>query len=460
MASDMDQQSLVVDQKKDNLISFCGEHSCNKIDLIAGGRFPEVVYEHFFGGHLLDNSDNIIAKNMFDISWTKGPSMPTCVQEAVVGIINNHLIYGLGYCAGLANNSNVKQNKAYRGFNQNFYGFDLTKKKWERIPIFPAQGRQGSRSVIINDTLYVWGGWTYENMSAKQINNIPQSEWPPKSGCQTFSDGYKLSCQINQQNGQNVWLWEKLPSLPFPRTNFGICSHNGLIYICTGGHVLSGQMESSPEFNYLYRLDPTNLSLGWVKLAPIPGTTRTNCTMAAVDGTIYLLGGMAPSNQWKYSSTHVSRCFGILDQWKYDIESGTWGSTIDNVTLNGNWGGYDQVVYKNRYIIMGGGAFFPEIKRNEVVVERLIKPCMHELSHCGCGNTFLDRIYAYDTLTEKFIKCKSKLPGLINLPMIRVLNDQVMFIGGETYSFKWETELFPRPHIDIFAIGKLDFSDF
>jgi hypothetical protein len=457
--------AIVYDNAKLNekLLLFYKEQKCHNINLTGGHRFPEVIYNHLFNGHFFDNNgpNGMDDETVFDISWTKETSMPTCLQETVTGIIHNHFIYLLGYCNENKSANKQKNSKFFRGFTKNCYAFDLSTKIWKKLPNFPGQGRQGARAVVVNDCLYVWGGWTFQHMSAAQINNIPQSQWPSKKGCQTFSDGYKLKCEIDPVGGAEIWSWEILPALPFPRTNFGICSYNNLIYICTGGHVLSGQMESSSEFNYMYRFDPNNFDLGWTQLNNMsPGTCRTNCSMACVNGVIYILGGIALNHSWKYSSTNVSRCYSILDQWKYDINSNTWIPIIDNVTLSGNWGGHDQIVYKNRYILMGGGAFFPEIQKNGQKILHLTKPCTHNMSDCPCGHTFLDYIYAFDTLTEKFIKCKRNLPGLINLPMIRVLNDQVMFTGGETYSFTWENEFFPRTHIDIFAIGKLDFSDF
>ena len=446
---------------KNKLLNLCKEHSCHTTNLIAGHRFPEHIYDRFCGGNILrDFLDineyvpdgirpgiGIDLDHTFDISWTRSPSMPTCVQEAVVGVIHNHLIYTLGYCAGL-HNGGAKQNKARRGFSQSTYAFDLAAKIWKKLPPFPGQGRQGARGVVLNDVLYVWGGWTYQPMAATQINNIPADQWPAKTGCQTFSDGYKLSLK-------DTWVWEELPALPFPRTNFGICSWNGLIYICCGGHVLTGQMASSTDFNYIYQYD-TNM-FTWTRLASMPGTPRSNCSMAVVAGVIYVLGGMAANDQWKYSTGNVSRCYGILDQWKYNIMGNTWVATSDNVTLNGNWGGHDQIVYDGRYVIVAGGSFFPEFKRMNKVVEKLVKPCSHDVSHCACGNSFLDRIYAFDTVTEKFVKSKTNIPGLINLPMIRVINNQVALLGGETYSFTWQGENYPRPHIDLLAFGTLKF---
>lgn len=457
---------------KNQLLNFCKEHSCQTVNLIAGQRFPEIVYDQFCGGNIcsnfqLDEDNNHGIKvgyaidRTFDISWVRGKSMPTCVQESVVGFINNHLIYLTGYCAGLHGGGH-KSSKARRGFSQACYGFDLGTNSWKRLPDFPGQGRQGARGVVINDMLYVWGGWTYQPMTAAQINNIPESQWPSKKGCQTFSDGYRLSCRTEvDENAEGVrvnkevWVWEQLPSLPFPRTNFGICSWNGQIYLCTGGQVLNGQMTSSNEYNYLYKYDHSLAT--WMQLSAMPGTCRINCSMACVNGAIFVLGGMAPNDKWKYSTTNVSRCYGILDQWKYLIDSDKWVATSDNVTMHGNWGGHDQIVYGGRYIIMAGGSFFPDFKRMEQIVERLIKPCTHDVSHCACGNSFLDRVYAFDTVTEKFMKCRSNLPGLVNLPMIRVVGNQVIFLGGETYSFTWQGENYPRPHIDLFAIGNLKF---
>tara|TARA_R100001163_G_C5068190_1_gene208138 strand:+ start:5333 stop:6718 length:1386 start_codon:yes stop_codon:yes gene_type:complete len=414
---------------------------CQEIDLIAGQRFPESVYD------IICQADNIPTE--LSLEWTKLQSMPTCAQECGVGIIHNHIIYTCGYCAGLYKGGS-KNKKAVRGFSKACFAFNLETNKWKKLPNFPGQGRQGLRTTVLNNELYFWGGWTYQPMRAKQINNIPSSQWPQKKGVQTFSDGFKLS-----MNEEGDWVWSSLPPMPFPRTNFGICTDNKeTIYICAGGHVLNGQMTSCTEFNTLYKININDIESRWIKLDTFQGTMRINCSMAFVNDQIWILGGMFPNIKWKYQNTVVSRWRTSLDQWKYNVLDDKWSETTKNITEVSNWGGHDQIVFNNRYIILAGGSYFPEmVDCNNIVLQKL-KPCLcHRLrvSHCACGNTFLDRIFAFDVLQQKFIKSDVHLPGLINLPILKIYKDEIYILGGESYSFTFKGEKFPRPHLDICA---------
>lgn len=428
-----------------NLEEFCKLYETDKVDLIAGGRFHEDVYNRFCG------MDNI--KQEYDIKWEKMPSLPNCIQECATGIVADHLVYTCGYCAGLVNGGR-KTAKGRRGFLSNTYGYDLNGGRgWKNLPPFPGQGRQGMRAVVVDNEMYCWGGWTYKPMKAKQINNIPPGQWPPKKGVATFSDGWKL-----RLNREAVWEWKPLPALPFPMTNYGICSKGRKIFISTGGHVLKAQMDTTEEFNHIYCLDLDDVDKGWIRLAKMPGSVRIDSVMACVGDWIYILGGMYPNGNWRYEKTgNVSRFYTVIDQWRYSITEDRWERIIDNLAENGNWSCVDQVVFDNRWILFGGGSLMPESVDNDKIVTSSIKPCGCRSSHCAHGNSFLDRMYAYDTQTGEMMKSRTNLPGLINLPSIKVWKDKICIIAGESYSFVWENEHFPRPHLDIFGIGQLVF---
>lgn len=434
------------------LVDLFFRNETSKVDLLKGEVFNNEVY------HRILNLD-LIKDNGFEIEWNKSPNLPIGVQEFGLGIISRHLVIFTGYSCIRRG----KPKKQIRGFSSYCFAINLDDpiKTWKTLPNFPGQERQGSRTCVVNDKIYIWGGSTYKPMNYAKLKKIPQHKWPPKSCSKAFFDGYCLS----DRNSDQSWEWSMMPPLPYPNTNFGICS-DGIekIYVCFGAAFdpKSKNMGYNSEWNNnLYCLNLNQLEAGWKMLSKCPGSPRINCSMAVVNNQIYVIGGVYPNANWKYTTCR-SRFRTVLDQWKYDLSDNTWSRLINNQIETGNWGGNDQIVYQNRYLILVGGAYFPEMVENGKIVKQKIKPCLchsSRISHCGCGAVFLNKIFAYDTCEDKFIKCKQDLPGYINLPQYKIVEDQIYLMGGEAYQIKYEGKSFCIPHLDLNFQGTIKFID-
>lgn len=435
----------VLDQYREE-IDFYNQYHTSNVDLLSGKEFAPEVYQKIL------NLDQMSPD--FTIEWKKGPSMPTAIQECMIGLVaDRFLVYTTGYC-GKGSASPEKKRKYTRGFSKKAFAYDMQKNKWITLPNFPEQGRQGARSIVIDNKLYCWGGWTYEPIKESQIAKIPQDQWPAKKGCRCFRDGYCLTYHSDE-----TWTWTKIIPLPFPRMNFGLCCNENKIYVCFGGENYNGQVKSSESYNRLYMLDLDVPQPDWKLLTTFPGTPRINLSMTYVDGNIYVIGGIFPIHEWEYNNKTSSRWMTILDNWKYNLATNQWIPIADNLTMTSNWGNCDQIVWQDRYIILMGGAFFSEFKKNNVVVRRTVKPCLCSqsmYSHCdGCGSTFLKHIFAYDIQNDRIVKCQVSLPGPINLPIMKIYGNQIYALGGETYGFTYDHEKFHRAHIDLFLIGTI-----
>lgn len=407
-------------------------------------QHPDCIYDYIL--NLPPQKSDILT-----IDWKKMPSLPTNLQECGMGLISNHLIYFCGYSAS------GSKGKGKRGFHRETWGFDLQQQKWKKLPPFPSQGRQGLRTVVIDSTIYAWGGWTYQPMDQSLINKIPQNQWPMKKGCQQFHDGYSL----HLDNSTYQWIWTKLPDLPDGRTNFGICHQDKVIYFGFGGVPTKGQMQTIPKYNHIYQLDIDHLDQGWTQLTshPCPGTSRINLGMTVYNDYLYIIGGTYANSTWKYnkheSGSVGSRFYHVEDNWKLNLKTSEWIRLNNNPYRTGNWGGgTDQITYKN-YLLLFGGAFFPQAMELEERIPDRYKPCGCQVSHCGHYNVFLKTIFAYDLNTDTFYPLESQLPGLLNQGICKIIGNQIHMIGGESYGFTFQGEKFPKAHLDLHMIGTI-----
>ena len=171
-----------------------------------------------------------------------------------------------GFCQGKQQIAS-KPGRYPRGFLNKAWGLDLENPAagWTRLPDFPGVARQEIFAIVVDGSLYCWGGFSYS---------------PPYC----YRDGYRLS------NRHGIWAWGPLPPLPSPVASAGICAIGSKIYVCGGADYDAKQIYTASDRAganrrlgaRLLMLDTQNLPAGWKPLPECPGTPRMVAAMAAV----------------------------------------------------------------------------------------------------------------------------------------------------------------------------------
>ena len=367
-------------------------------------------------------------KQMLKITWKKGPDLPQGLQDCGAGIVGKRLIFVGGFCSGQKNVPG-KPDKYPRGFLKKAWGLDLSSPKasWVSLPDFPATARQGLACIVVNAKLYCWGGLNYTEPF-------------------TYKDGYRLSKQADH------WVWETLPELPRPALWPGICAVGLKIYVLGGGDYDSeGKLYTHADRvgnnqrlgAQLVMIDTADLKSGWKRLADCPGTPRMTPALAAVGGKVFLIGGAAGNDN--PSATYAT----VVDNWRYDPARNQWERLRDLPVASGNFPS-GRIVYKNRYILLIGGAQYPMVEDPD---GRLRKPYGVPYKHYKDKPYFSD-VWAYDTQTGLF-GTASPLPLNNNTPVTVLYDSKICLIGGETGGSVIEGEHFGH-HPDLFLVGSID----
>ncbi|MFH1738072.1 MAG: hypothetical protein ABIH23_03625 [bacterium] len=357
---------------------------------------------------------------MLKFSWSAGPAMPQGMQDNHVALIDNWFISVCGFCGG--HDGDWKPGVYPRGFLNKVWGLDLAREKkgWVDLPPLPGAPRQAMQGIQFDNTLYLWGGFSY-------------------SEPYTYKDGYRLS----HENGE--WVWNELPSLPSPSAWAGTCALGSKIF-CLGGsdydrerfYTLTDRTRQVDRLgSRLITLDTENLDAGWRELAPCPGTPRCLTAAAELDGKMYFVGGVAVSNSGSYCN--------VVDSWRYDPASDTWQRLRDlPISGSGTSPGYH--LYKNRYILLPCGYQYDTLmKPNGAVVPKYgtptsIKPTWKK--HPQFENThYFNHCFVYDTQTDLY-GTATALPFDDVASITVILGDTVYMFPGETAGFNWNGEYF------------------
>src|SRR5687767_1339872 len=213
-------------------------------------------------------------KPMVKIQWTRGPNLPQGYQDSEGGFIGDTLVTVGGFCSG-QKEDNAKKPGAYpRGFLKKAWGLDVSaaSSAWKALPDFPGAARQGLFGAVVDQQLYLWGGFSYTNPF-------------------TYADGWKLA------NDGGTWKWSPLPNLPWKLTSaatavigskiyvFGGADYDGVVGFHTGA---DREKKLSRLGARLLVIDTQKLDEGWKELPQCPGTPRFVHAVQGVGGKIYV----------------------------------------------------------------------------------------------------------------------------------------------------------------------------
>lgn len=364
---------------------------------------------------------------MLRIDWARGPDLPQGLQDCGGGIVDDTLITVCGFCNGDASKAGPEHRAKYRrGFLRSTWGLDLSSdsSEWMSLPDFPGAARQGVFSIVSNDALYVWSGFSYT---------------PPFC----YRDGYRLS------RVRGEWQWASLPPLPWEACGGGACAVGAKIYLFGGADYDENQFYTSSDRTggtarlgaRLLVLDTTDESAGFRELAPCPGTPRWVAAVVGVGGSIYVLGGATGD------VPGIGYCT-VVDNWVYDPALERWSRIRDLPVSSGNFPS-GSIAFEDRYILLVGGFQYAKVANPDGTIRESYGAASR---HEGGGDYFND-VFVYDTRTNLF-GTASSLPLNNNLPFCVVRGNDVFLIGGETGGALVEGERYGQ-HPDLLLRGRI-----
>ncbi|MBP7935604.1 MAG: hypothetical protein KA354_13235 [Phycisphaerae bacterium] len=367
---------------------------------------------------------------MLKIAWKKGPDLPQGFQDSDGGIVGRMLVTVGGFCSGQKGVPG-KDTVYPRGFLKKVWGLSLAESSrgWQPLPDFPGEPRQELFAIVVDETLYGWGGFSYT-----------------KPYC--YKDGYRLSLRAGK------WVWDSLPDLPSPAASSGVCAVGTRIYVCGGcdydADVNDGTFFTSTDRTgsvkrqgtRLLVIDTADLKAGWRELDPCPGTPRWIAAMTAVKGKIYVIGGATGNdNRTKSYCT-------VVDNWVYDPPSRQWSRIRDLPIASGNFPS-GRIVFADRYILLVGGNPYDKVMNPDGSAR---DPYGQPFKYYKNKSYYSDML-VYDTRTGEF-GTADPLPLNNNLPMTVVEDRRIHLIGGETGGCEIEGEVFGH-HPDLYLVGTI-----
>jgi N-acetylneuraminic acid mutarotase len=212
-------------------------------------------------------------------SFTEIPEGVTSFGAAVAGKML--YIYG-GHRGSEHEYSAEKQSNQFRRLNLS------AGSKWEDLPSGPKL--QGLAMVAHGGKLYRIGGFTAQNSEGQEhdLRSMPDvAIFDPKTTA-----------------------WEHAPPLPEGRSSHDAVVLDGRIYVI-GGWQLSGKDKEPHWHDTAYVMDLSAKSPRWQTL-PTPPFKRRALSVGALNGKLYVIGGMQPDRQ-------IS-----LETVIFDVKSGKW----------------------------------------------------------------------------------------------------------------------------------------
>lgn len=369
---------------------------------------------------------------MLDVTWAKGPDLPQGFQDSDGGILHGTLVTVGGFCAGRP--AAGKEGRYPRGFLKKAWGLDLKNPRngWQALPDFPGAARQELFGIVCGERLYCWGGFSY-------------------AAPYCYGDGYRLS------KAAGAWTWERLPDLPWRISSAGIGVIGSTIYVLGGADYDAAKFYTNGDRRgrvarlgaRLLAIDTSDLKAGWKELPPCPGTPRWLPAVAAVGGSLYVIGGATGNdNPGDPADGDRSGYHTVVDNWRYDAAAGRWDRLRDTPVATGNFPS-GRIVYADRYLLLVGGYQY----RRVLNPDGTSRPAYGTVTKHYPDKDYCSDVLVFDTKSQAF-GTATPLPLNNNLPMTVVAGDRVHLIGGETGGAVIDGEAFGH-HPDLYLVGTI-----
>jgi len=401
-----------------------------------------------------------------NIMWDPHTDYLIGVEDPGISIYKNKIVVICGFNGGsnynkYPNTQKFSPDKHQRGFKDLVAMYDTNLKDWVELPNFPGEPRQSIRTVSIPNIIYVWGGFCYK--PHKNLIDIPEDQWPNKTGFKTFRDGYCLHFSKRKR-----FEWKVVPDLPYSSCGFLLLSRGTKIFIITGATIFNSNEDAMPLVqkviegqlvipgNTLYMLDTKEMKKdwenGWRKICDFPGTPRLNAAGCIYKGYIYIVGGIHTNSDWTYGS-EIDRFYYVKDNWKYNIRRNEWSRISNNPYHVCCFGGHNHLQIYDKYLVLISGhngditkIISPEdglvnIKQYNLIVNKLIQD--------------KQSIILYDMIENKFIQTSNKFPiEAINIPYL-IKDNIISCVGGEMCTEQKYNDRYYAKHIELFVKGKI-----
>jgi len=358
------------------------------------------------------------AKPMLKITWSEGPEYPMGIQESACGVLDGKLISAGGFTRhpkDVVRRYPDAFGGKPSGFTKLTFLFDPLHPEagWARIADVPGPARQGGAAAVVGRALYVIGGFNYTKPLA-----------------------YRSTYRLRQERGK--WAWTKLPcELPWPVCEASAAVVGGRIYLAGAAdyfqapgaqhadfHTEAGR-DNSPVGRALLVLDTEDIDAGWKRLADLPGTPRFDCGCAAVNGKIYVLGGIyAPLVKRGHDAY-----FNVVDSWVYDPLTDKW-SQLGDMPHGAN---RRAVAFNDRCVILVSGYKYRKTWRLDGTQTDVYTPAEKKRS----WRSFFEKtVLVYDT-KRGTLSAADALLDPTSWPGAAIHGNTIFCLGGEGGSRLW-----------------------
>ncbi len=379
---------------------------------------------------------------MLKIQWRRGPDLPQGFQDSDGGFIGRHLISVGGFCSGGLEMDNQRKPGRYpRGFLDKAWALDTSQRdaRWESLPRFPGEARQGLFAVAIDDAIYLWGGFSYTQPFC-------------------YANGFRLS----RPSGR--WKWDALPALPYPLTSAAMCAIDKRIYLL-GGADYDGTIGFYTQSDRTGQISRLGARL-WVldtRTLTRSRNQRTNpdrlARIAPASGHAALRargrGGGRQAVCDRRSDGHSQgrknqpRLLHRRRQLDVRPARSAWTRLRDLPVSSGNFPHSTNLVFRDRYVVLPGGHQYDWVANPDGTV----RPKYGEASSVRKASGLFNDCFVYDTQSGLFGSA-DRLPIDNNLPMAVVRGDEIYLLGGETGGGEIDGVWYGH-HPDLLLIGKI-----
>lgn len=264
--------------------------------------------------------------------------------------------------------------------------YDPRTDEWTRLPDLPAR-REYTRAAAVGASFYVLGGAVQARptVPSADVFKLDTTQTPPLA-------------------------WQTMPPLQVPRTHMSVGEIGDKLIVAGGNKYDFAEKGYSLRTvqNVTEILDLNAPEKGWRHGAPLPGSPRGWSATAVVDGKFYMLGGITWTAEARVR---------LPEALRYDPAADEWTRLTDFPLPMSGW---EADVYKNRYLIVIGGA----------------------------GARWNDVPFVYDTKEDRWLRIPNPLPpgALFNDPGVCIIGDRIYVAGGEGSG---------GSHFNHFLIGKI-----
>ncbi|MBN1346631.1 MAG: hypothetical protein JXQ73_28330 [Phycisphaerae bacterium] len=305
-----------------------------------------------------------------DVTWTLGPEFPALRKGGAVGALNGKVISAGGmqqpWCESAETWACMPGDKA-----------------WERLPDMP-KGRVYMDGVTAGDAFYVVGG---------RFNG------------RTHASVFRLRCAGGK------WQWDRVAPMKQDRMVGAMDAMGGKIVVAGGAHFKPGEGQWTPTSNVssVEWLDAAKPDARWQPLPSFPGQTLDHVAGACIGSKFCLFGGAHHVlKDGKRVSPRVTTA-AVLD-----TKTSKWSKLPD---LPYPLSGHDAVAYRDRYIILlGGAAFFSPEQTKRWPQDK---------------GYYSNVVLVFDAKTNTYHPMPSKMPYATNDIRVALIGDTIYALGGE-----------------------------